>query len=84
MGLMKSGIEIVAVEDTSDDNGFDWLSGAVNLGELDVTSVGDMVNKVIVKCGSKKIQHLYIIGHAAPGDQSVGAVKVPTAPERRP
>ena len=70
---MKTGIEIVAVEDTSDDNGFDWIAGAVRTGELDVISVNDMVSKVIARCEGKKIQHLYVIGHAAPGDQSVGA-----------
>jgi hypothetical protein len=70
---MGKEIEIVVVEDTSDDNGFSWVSGALRFGELDATSVNDMVTKVIAEAGSKQIKHLYIIGHAAPGDQSVGA-----------
>jgi hypothetical protein len=76
---MSEGIDILAVEDTSEDNGFDWVSGALSLGELDVTSVRDMAIKVIARAGAAKIRSLYVVGHASPGNQSVGAGKIADA-----
>jgi len=70
---MGKGKDISVVEDTPSDNGFNWWSGFYRTGELDVTSVSDMVTKVIAEAGSNQIRHLEIVGHAAPGDQSVGA-----------
>jgi hypothetical protein len=70
---MSREIEIVAVENTPSDNGFDWWEGAFHIGELDVISVNDMVTKVIARAGGRQIRGLTIIGHGAPGFQSVGA-----------
>jgi hypothetical protein len=70
---MSRTVDIVAVEDTPHDNGFDWLNAFFRPGNLNVTSVNDMVTKVLAQSGGRPIRSLYIIGHAAPGDQSVGA-----------
>jgi hypothetical protein len=69
---MSEGIEIVAVEDSPLDNGATWINGAIRLGELDVVSVNDMVNKVLARSNGRPIRRLTLIGHGAPGHQSVG------------
>lgn len=69
---MSEGINITCVEDTHCDNSFDWASGVLRLGELDVVSVKDMVAKVIAECNGRLIRRLCIIGHGSPGCQSVG------------
>jgi hypothetical protein len=71
---MSQAMDISCVEDSGgDDNGFDWWSGFFRTGELDVTSVNAMVTKVLARCQGKPIRTLEIVGHAAPGSQSVGA-----------
>jgi hypothetical protein len=69
---MSEGVDIVAIEDTPDDNGANWNNAFIRLGELDVVSVSDMVNKVIAKSNGRLIGHLTIIGHGSGGNQSVG------------
>src|SRR5262249_38938825 len=71
---MSQSMDISCVEDAGGkDNGFDWWSGFFRTGELDVTSVEDMVTKVLAQSQGQPIRTLEIVGHAAPGSQSVGA-----------
>jgi len=66
-------VDITVVEDTENDNGYDWLSGALTAGEIDAESVEDMVDKILEKLGDDDcIRSLTIIGHGSPGNISVG------------
>jgi hypothetical protein len=61
------------VEIPNDDNGYDWLSGALHLGEVDVGSVKQMVDYILNNLGEEEcICEIVIIGHGAPGNISVG------------
>jgi hypothetical protein len=71
-------VDIVAIEaEGTPDNGFD--ADARNLwdGELQVRSVGDLVQQVLTMLSldpsGKLIKTLTIVGHGSPGSQSVGA-----------
>src|SRR5262245_61783566 len=71
---MSQSMDISCVEDSGgNDNGYDWWSGFFVTGEIDVTSVEDMVTKVLARSQGKPIRTLEIVGHAAPGSQSVGS-----------
>jgi hypothetical protein len=52
-----------------------WLDGFFTIGEIYVTSVGDMVNKIITAWQNSPddIETLVIAGHGGPGFQSVGS-----------
>ncbi len=61
------------VEESDSDNGYNWASGAVRIGEVDVESVKDMVDHVLENLGEDEcIGELTIIGHGCPGNISVG------------
>ena len=67
----SSEIDITAV--TSDDV-VDWLVSAVQGHELQVTSISDMVDKVLAELGpSKKIKHFWIDSHGSPGTMYIGS-----------
>ncbi|MFN8176381.1 MAG: hypothetical protein U0167_00480 [bacterium] len=54
-------------------NPVDWVDSAFTIGDITVTSVTDMVDKVLKVVGSRHIQNLFIGGHGDSGWQSVGA-----------
>ena len=61
------------IEDTDDDNGYDFVSGVVRFGEIDVKSVEELVDEVLARLGEDDcISDITIIGHGSPGNISVG------------
>lgn len=70
----KKECNIVIVEDTSSDNGYDWTAGVIRIGEIDASSVSDMVTKILKHLDKEKccLKSLTIIGHGCPGNISVG------------
>ena len=61
------------IEDTKDDNGYDWFSGVLRFGEVDVSSVEEMVDHILNNLEDGDcIGDITIIGHGAPGTISVG------------
>jgi hypothetical protein len=51
-----------------------WLDAAFTINEIEVTSVSDMVTKVLARLGSTRgIQNLFIGGHGAPSYQGIGS-----------
>ncbi|NJD06014.1 MAG: hypothetical protein FIA97_05895 [Methylococcaceae bacterium] len=54
------------------DDPVSWIEGVFTVNEVTVTSVDDMVTKVLARIGSSSIQNLFISGHGAPGYQGVG------------
>lgn len=61
------------VEDTDDDNGYDFVSGLLRIGEVDVKNVKELVDHVDKNVGKDDcIENITIIGHGRPGNISVG------------
>ncbi len=61
------------IEDTDDDNGYDFWSGFFTTGERSATSVKNLVDQVMNDLHSHDcIKELTLIGHGAPGTISVG------------
>jgi len=66
-------LEIVVVESTDEDNGYDWWSAAFSVGEVDATDVANMVDQVLALLGiGDCIKTLMLIGHGHSGSISVG------------
>mgnify|MGYP000560212706 CR=1 FL=1 len=62
------------VEDSKKDNGYNYFSGVLTWGEVDVKSVKELVDHVDKNVGKKDcIESITIIGHGHPGCISVGA-----------
>lgn len=55
------------------DNPTDWLDSLFTVGDITITSVTDMVDKVLKVVDTRHIQNLFIGGHGNSGYQSVGA-----------
>jgi hypothetical protein len=66
----------IEIEDASpdDDNNAVWWLSALSIGEINVTSVKDMVDKILDHIEKEKccIKKLTIMGHGGPGQISVG------------
>lgn len=61
------------VEETDSDNGYNFLSGLLRIGEKDAKSVKDMVDQIVADLRRGDcIRELTIIGHGAPGYISIG------------
>lgn len=71
---MPNECNLTVVESTTDDNGYDSVSGALRVGEIDASSVKDMVDKIIAHARANEccIKSLTIIGHGCPGNISIG------------
>jgi hypothetical protein len=55
------------------DDPVNWIDGLFTVNEVTVTSVDDMVKKVLARVGASSIKNLVISGHGAPGYQGVGS-----------
>ncbi|HUF04307.1 MAG TPA: hypothetical protein VMM38_09040 [Aridibacter sp.] len=51
----------------------DWLDSLFTIGDILVTSVQDMVDRVLNTLGDNNMRSLFIGGHGSPGYQAVGA-----------
>jgi hypothetical protein len=71
--MSKSGLTIICLEQAAADNGFLERCAKAHKNEIRVSSVKHMVEKVLQASNGGKIQRLYIHGHGASGDQSVGS-----------
>jgi hypothetical protein len=71
--MKGSSKTIVCLEDTGSHDDFLSRSARAYSGEIRVTSVSDMVTRAVGAAGGSLIRRLYILGHGASGDQSVGS-----------
>ena len=71
--MKAAGRSIICLEDVGEHDDFLCRSAKAHQGEIRVTSVSDMVSKVLAAAGSHLIRRLYLLGHGASGDQSVGS-----------
>ena len=71
--MKGAGLSVICLEDVGAHDDFLCRSAKAYKGELRVTSVSDMVSKALAAAGSQLIRRLYILGHGASGDQSVGS-----------
>jgi hypothetical protein len=71
---MSEECEVTVVESGGPDNGANFWAGVFSIGEIDATSVKDMVDKLIAHADKKGccIKKLTICGHGSPGNVSVG------------
>lgn len=68
-----TGKSFTFVEKTDYDNGYDFFSGLIRFGEVDVASVKDMVDHILSNLGEGEcIKEITLIAHGAPGNISVG------------
>jgi hypothetical protein len=66
-------LDIVCVS-TAEPDIVMWIAGGLHIGELDITSVSDMVAKIKARCGSThKLGELRVIGHGNSHGQYVGS-----------
>jgi hypothetical protein len=73
VGCAGKKLDIVVVEDSTNDNGYLTGKALMNPGAIRATSKQDMVTKVLAKLGSRDcIKTLTLIGHGSPGNISVG------------
>jgi hypothetical protein len=65
---------VTVVETGGEDNGANFWAGVFSVGEIDATSVKDMVDKLIAHADENGccIKKLTICGHGSPGNVSVG------------
>jgi hypothetical protein len=71
--MKRSAKTIICLEDAGSPDEFLSRSAKAYAGEIRVTSVSDMVTKAIAAAEGKLIRRLYVLGHGASGDQSVGS-----------
>jgi len=65
--------DIVVIEETDEDNGYDWFTGFLTGGELYAADVDGFVTAVEGQIGSgDRIQSLTLVGHGLPGRVSMG------------
>jgi len=63
----------ITVLDASQSDAVTWLSGATTLGEVDIHSVKDMVNKLLARVkGQDRLRTLTIVGHGGRWGMYVG------------
>jgi Domain of unknown function (DUF4347) len=72
--MSKKECDIIVVEKTESDNGYDWWYGFFTGGEIYAESVADLVTKVLAHVTEENccIKSLTIVGHGCPGTISVG------------
>src|SRR5262245_58187194 len=71
--MADSCVDVVCIDTTAgflDSGGFYQLAMGT-VGEVEPLGVWDMISKIMVKVGNKKIRTLQIHGHGAPGVQGV-------------
>lgn len=68
---MPRNLYIYVIDGNSDI--VDWLDSLFTVGDITVSGVQDMVDKVLRRVGDNWIRSLFIGGHGSPGYQSIGA-----------
>ncbi|MFC2078791.1 DUF4347 domain-containing protein [Candidatus Bipolaricaulota bacterium] len=68
-----SKLRITVVEEASTADRYNWWSAALRSGEIQATSVEDMVDKILARLGEDgRIHRLILIGHGSSGNLSMG------------